>query len=255
MTINNLIEEKTKLPRVRSVAYPSITISDSIELTNRIYKIFGNITYTSREAISKQLHISESHLQTQISSCVQFGLLELKTKEGYKPTELFIKVRSPLPDENINEVFISIFSNPELYKTLIEQFNGKQLPQEAGLGTILYRRHKVSEKVASFAAKIFIESSIDCGFLKNDVLNLGDRVNEDNLEIIEENIESDKSANSQVLYLPPRTEKKDEGIEKSEIPPIPIFLDNGTIAKLYMPKGFTKDDLKRVSKVLNGYVE
>lgn len=255
MTDYTPIEDNKKIPRVRSVSYPSITLGESIELTGRIYKIFGNITYTSRDVIAKQLHISESHLQTQISSCVQFGLLELRSKEGYKPTDLFIRARSPLPEENLGDIFKEIFCNPELYKAIIEQFNGKRLPEEAGLATILYRKLKVAEKVADFAARVFIESAKETGFLKNDdTLFVGEgRVEVENIEVIED--KKSENGTSQYILLPSPPERKSEPPETSDVPPIPIFLDNGETAKLYMPKGFTKDDLKRVAKVITAYIE
>jgi len=160
-------ETEAKTKRIRSVAYPSFTIGDCIALTSQIYKFFGDSTYTSRAALSKRLTIRESNLQRQVSSCVQYGLLVVKPKEGYKPGEPFLKLYDPLPDENIGGVFISLFLKPELYKSIVERFNGKLLPQEEGLASILYRKQKVAEKVSSFVAKIFIESANECGFLKN----------------------------------------------------------------------------------------
>lgn len=240
-----------KSPRVRSVAYPSLSLFECIDLTSQIYKIFGSATYTSRDVIAKQLGVSESHLQTQISSCVQFGLLELKSKEGYRPTDLYIIVRNPLPDESVSDAYVQLINNPPLYKAIIEQFNKDQLPQEAGLATILFRKHKVAEKVSLFAARVFIQSIIQCNFLdqENWILDIVEpRRANDFVEVIED------KKKDQIIYLPTKAESVKK-IEEADTEPIEILLDNGRKATVLMPKDYTKRDLERVVKIVGIYME
>lgn len=241
-----------KIPRIRSVAYPSLSLSDCIELTSSIYKIFGGATHTARETIAKQLGVSESHLQTQVSSCVQFGLLELRSKEGYKPTDLYIIARNPMPGEELKDAYIEMITKPPLYKAIIDQFNKDHLPQEAGLATLLFRKHKVADKAAPLAAKVFIQSIIQCGFLdqENWILDMPSKGEEKGyVQVI------DEKPKDQILYLPAKGESFENPSKTPESEPIEILLDGGRKAQLYMPNDYSKKDLERVMKIIEIYIE
>lgn len=69
----------------------------------------------------------------QLSSCVQYELLELKSNDGYKPSIRYKKIKKPLPSENVNNFYLDCFKAPELYKRLITEVAGRQLPEVAGL--------------------------------------------------------------------------------------------------------------------------
>ena len=58
----------------------------------------------------------------------------------------------------------------------------------------------------------------------------------------------------EVTYLPPAANKS---IQKKtfDYPPIPVFMDDGSVAELYLPKGFNKPDVERVIKVLKAQIE
>ena len=246
-----------KQPRVRSVAYPSNTISHCVSLTERINKHFGNIAYVPREKISKNLEISDSHLQTQLSSCVQYGLLEMKPKEGYKPTPLFTKIYKPLPTENRLEALKQCFFECDLYKAVLGDCKGNVLTQD-GLATILYRNHKVSEPASPVAAKVFLENATELRLIGEDNILCLDGIQEAEVIELETPLEPEVRREDKITYLPPasKPEQKKEREEGSDVPPIPIFLDGeDRVAKLYMPKGFTQADLVRVSKILKAYAE
>ena len=51
-------EQKTKVPRLRSVAYPSYPLPASIELVTKIDNTFSDVGHTHRDSISKELRLS-----------------------------------------------------------------------------------------------------------------------------------------------------------------------------------------------------
>lgn len=246
-----------KLPRIRSVAYPSNTIEHCIKLVSNIYKIFGSSIYIARDQIAKKLNISESHIQTQLSSCVQYGLLELKAKLGYKPTKLFTKIYKPLPNEDVRLSKIEAFSQPELYQKIISEYNGEIHTIDA-LATILFRNLKVSESASTFAAKVFIENAKDLLLIDEEGLfQISTSKNVDTVEVLEEITEDIiKDDEPEVKYLPPPSKSSEENhVNKSfKHPPIPIFCEDGSVAELYLPNGFNKPDVERVVNVLKAYL-
>lgn len=242
--------KQSKSPRFRSVAYPSFTIQHCADLVTRIHKIFGNLTFTPRERLSKELNISDSHLQTQLSSCVQFGLLELKSKEGYKPTPLFTKLYRPTPNEKIEDAYLQAFQSPELYKGLIAQFNNQELPQEVGLAAILFRDYKVSDQASTAAAKIFVENA-----------KFVNAINEDSQFKIPGSDENDEIPFVEVITPPNNSNSKDTFflLESQSKPPtlevkLPILLDDGKTINIPLPNGINKADLEKIKKVIDAYL-
>lgn len=141
----------------RSHAYPSHTIQEMVEFVQKIYSKFGASTHLKREDIAAAFGLKEVTIQSDCSTCVQYGLLEMKKTAGYKPTSLFTSIFKPLNEAEKKSALIQALSNPELYQNLLREFSGQVVPIE-GLATILFRNHNIAEKVSSKAAEIFIEN-------------------------------------------------------------------------------------------------
>lgn len=247
-----------KAARVRSVAYPSNTIEHCVGLTSDIFKIFGNV-FATREAISKQLEISDSHLQTQLSSCVQYGLLELKSKEGYKQTPLFTKIYKPLQSERKEDALLEAFKNPELYKNIIREHDNQTLTA-TGLAIILFRNHRVSDNASTIAAKVFIDNAAALGLINEDNLfSVNNIVSIAEPLELSENIPSlnNTPKDDEVIYLPPNNIEQNinNNSKKYDFPPIPVFVDDdGNVAEIYLPKGFNRAHIERIIKVLTAQI-
>jgi hypothetical protein len=257
-------ESVNKSTRIRSVAYPSNTIEHCIALTSTIFKLFGNV-FATRKAISEKTEISDSHLQTQLSSCVQYGLLELKSNEGYKHTLLFTKIYKPLPSEKKEDALLEAFKNPELYKSIIKNHNQETLTA-IGLSIILFRNHKVSESASHLASKIFIENANGLGLLNEEnIFSVDSGVSiAETIELSENNSnrgDQNKEHDTEVIYLPPSQNNNSETNnynpgKKYNSPPIPVFVDDtGLVAEVYLPNGYNKAHILRIIKVLTAQVE
>lgn len=242
--------KSTKTPRFRSVAYPSFTIQHCSDLVTRIHKIFGNLTFTGRDRLSKELNISDSHLQTQLSSCVQYGLLELKSGEGYKPTSLFTKIYRPTPTEKVEDAYLQAFQSPELYKGLVSQFNNQELPQEVGLAAILFRDYKVSDQASISAAKIFVENAKFVRALSEDSkFKIPGTETGEEIPFIEvPNPIVDVKA-KETIFLPPSN-----FIETPTEIKLPILLDDGKTISIPLPNGLNRADLEKIKKVIDAYL-
>lgn len=213
-------------------------------------KEFTSVVFTPKEAISKTLDVTGGRFFMNLSSCVQYGLLELKSREGYKPTQLFKKIQKPLTNENANDFLNECFQSPDLYKKLIEYFNEKQLPSINGLANLLDRNYGVKGVASTIAAKVFLKNAEALGLIGE-----GNTLKLESYIPFEENKTEEGKDNKTppVLLIDPP--KKEVPFFQYEIREIPVFLQNKREAKLTLPVDFTDDDLNRIIKVLNAYVQ
>jgi hypothetical protein len=254
-------DKSAKKTRVRNSSYPSFTIENCIKFTTRIDSEFSNINYTPAKDISDTIGSSGGAFLQQLSSCVQYGLLELKSGEGYKSTERFEKIKKPLPSENVNDTLTECFQTPALYKRLLNDLREKQLPSEKGLANTLDRTYGVKGNAANVAAKVFLKNVQALG-----LLGAGNVLKLDNAYIpFEETPEEDAEETPQVLNEQPKlligpSDTKQQAELKQQMQnlgtrEIPVFLQGDKReARLILPIDFTEDDLKRIVKVLNAYL-
>lgn len=254
--ILNIIEMKQ-----RSASYPYYTIKESLDFSQRIYKNYGSSYRATREQIAEALGYSVGSLAQKVSAAVQYGLLDLKSKEGYKVTELFVKYHRPINTEAEQEVLVEAFKNPPLYADLIEVFENNILPPLRSLASILLQDHNISEKACDRAAEIFEQNAIDVNLL-NDNREL--TFNNDDIDVVEEEIvdveqEEVDTSPTQNKYAPTvvkNTEKNhqyqyenknpnqdfDEGNKNGAPIPHNIPLKNKRPAQLLLPSDVSSAD-------------
>jgi hypothetical protein len=258
--LNASAEDIKKPPRQRSNSYPAYTIDACIVFTQKVDTAFSSVGFTPQEAISQTLDQSGGAFLTIVSSCVQYGLLDKSTGNGYKPSDRFKKISRPLPHENIDDFKLECFAAPKLYKELIEVYADKQLPAEAGLANTLHRLYGVLGNASTIAAKIFYKNAKALKVLDDgNFLRLGGYIP------FEEDKRPDDAAaaaeeKSKQTVLLPQVNDNTPPPPPPQLPPpsyreIPIFLKGKGEAKLVLPQDFDNSDLKRIVKVLKAYYE
>jgi hypothetical protein len=252
-------EQNKKIPKQRSEPYPAFTLDSNIKFVEKIYNAFTDLRYTLAEDISKTLNQSGGNFLTQLACAVQYGLLEKNYSKGYKPTPLFKKIYKPTPNENVRDAQIEAFSKPPLYSKLIDEFRNSQLPSEAGLQNILDRNYGIIGNACITAAKVFFKNLAALGL--NNEANI---LKFDNyIPFVEDkNDASDESGteNKMQILIPINTQGQSKNSEilkpKIETKDIAIVLkgeERG--AKLTLPSDYSTEDLKRVIKILEVYLE
>lgn len=239
----------------RSSAYPSYTISESLEFAERIYKNYGDNYRATREDIADALNYSAGSLTQKVSSASQYGFLDMKSKEGYKVTDLFIKCFRPLSDESKQKALVEAFCNPPLYVELIESFKENYLPPVKPLSNILFQKHSISDSASDKAAEIFVSNAESIGVLnKEKFLTFKSELEdeEDVFEEIEDDINNERNAenNYSPVIIPPKNEDKNfnqdevnpnQSINKNAIPHN-IPLKNKLPAQLLLPSDINSAD-------------
>ena len=151
--------------------------------------------FTPKESISAHLQSSGGSFLMLLSSCVQYELLDIKQKEGYKPSNKFYKINKPVPGENINDTLLECLSAPELYKKMLAQFKDKPLPSESGLANILDRTYEVKGNASLLAAKVFLKNLTYLSLITDDRILKIDSIY---ISFEEQKNEDEKSDNNKV---------------------------------------------------------
>lgn len=162
----------------RSNAYPSLTVMESVDLTALINKNAGH-HFVKLEDIAKITNKSAGAMSQKVGTAVQYGLLEMKSGIGYRPTELFKKISRPVSPEERHQGLIEAFKNPKLYEELITKFTGSPIPSEIILSNILERDLSIYDEAAKKAAATFLENVEDLNLRNSyDELELEKKVEE-----------------------------------------------------------------------------
>jgi hypothetical protein len=247
----------------RSAAYPSYSLSYCLTICDTIYKNFGTSHRATREELSTALNLSVGNLQMKISSCVQYGLLDMKSKEGYKVTELFVRYKRPIDDNQATSAKIEAFKNPPLYEGLIGAFDGEILPPVRPLSNILYQKYSISESACESAASIFIENAHELNLLSEDnELNVDESKVNKAIEYYEEELPikntnrkdlNDNISNSTnaVIISEANTEKNPNNSNQNGFTPsngvvINILLKDKRTSQLVLPNDAVSSDLDTI---------
>jgi hypothetical protein len=243
----------------RSVAYPASTINNSREFTQTIYSHFGGNSFNTRETIGKILKKSPQILKAPISACVQYGLLEMRSSIGYKPTPRFMDLYKQDDPDIYREAMISCLKEPELYSTLLDLYKGDIVPALPVLANSLFKKHKIIENVSEKAASIFLQNLEDLDLIGNDrkLLDL-DLKPTPNIEKLQEDevIDDDAKKEPENKFEEQTRQDKEPIIDiNPELFVIEVPLINSRRAKIICPMDYTTKDLKKIMKVLGAYID
>jgi hypothetical protein len=237
--------------RRRSSPYPSYDIEYCLNLVKRIYDNFGSGNYyAKREELAKTLGISEGHLQTQVSSATQYGLLELKSGEGYKPTKLFIAIIKPINESQKNESLIQAFKSPNIYTSIIDKFENEKLPTLMPLSNILLQHFSFSDVASEKAASIFIDNAKYLKLLTEDnVLKLTNDFNDTDKNSTDLIDELRTENTGEIVKV--ETFEKDDNINsnikiETEFTPFNILLKGRKRAQLLIPNDIVSSDFDTI---------
>lgn len=235
------METKIKKESRRSNAYPSITLKEAIELAEFIYKNSGH-SFVKLEDIAKLTNKSIGSMSQKIGSAVQYGLLELKSGTGYRPSELLKRILKPINELEKEVCLIEAFKTPRLYNDLINRFDGSALPSEIILPNILERDNSIYDEAAKRAAQVFLEN-VDFLELRNNhnELVLEKKFNKETNNNSLEEQGQEEAINSNPEEAKPKTIVREES---SELLKIEIGLTGGKKAIIYYPHDLSPLDVE-----------
>jgi hypothetical protein len=160
-------KEKTEITSEdRIVSFPSETLKFCRDIVSQIVKRKGETSVPFKE-ISIILGKPFGTLTLPISTCVQYGVLENIFGKGYKVTDLYNKIETPVYESDRNKAILDALSNAPLYKALINEFNGKILPDEQGMTNYLVKTFGIKSYLIQKVVKVFFRNFRDYDLIDN----------------------------------------------------------------------------------------
>lgn len=233
----------------RSNAYPYYTIEYAFELTKKIYTQFGASAHNTRETIAKVLKMSPNYLVTPLSTATQYGLLEMKTKLGYNPTQLFVRYYKPESEEEKFQARLECLKSPKLYEALINSYKGDKVPSAAALATALFRRYNIAENASLRAAEIFIDNLKELNLLDGEY-KLSDFEGTSNLKVdVDDNKSNGREGEASEDNNQSNSKVESHQIDTGELS-LGIKLNDGRKAKLIYPENINDKDWDKIIRVI-----
>ncbi len=149
--------ENSNTRKIKITSFPVQSLTTSIELVAKIVKGRGEVGSTLKE-IAITTGIGEGSLPLPISTCCQYGIYESVYGTGYKTTELFQRIYLHSFIEDKKKAIFEALSNPPLYKRLLNDFNGKVLPDEKGFTNYLIKEFGFKPYAIPRIVKAFFEN-------------------------------------------------------------------------------------------------
>lgn len=229
-------ENQIKISRSR--IYPRYDLGAVILFLGLIDKLGG--VKVAQKTILAEMGKNSSNdpvFSGKISSAKQLGLLEAN-KNTYSVTKSGKLLLYPTPETDKNKLLLEAFKTPNLFKELIQRFDGKELPKSQSLGNILYNEYGISKNAKNRAAKVFIKSAETVGAIVNGHLKAttGDEVNQ---------IDKNRETVSPFNIFGRLSNNKNE---PQEMLTIPIPLSDGNDIRIAIPRN-PKDKEEIVNKI------
>lgn len=230
----------------KSALYPQVTWNDCLDFAKTVSSF--NLKAVSYLEVAKKYGLTSptaKSFTSKISSCKQYGLISTFSGNTIQITDTCKRILFPT-GENTQEIIRSCFSMPPLYSKLIALYDGKAIPNVNLLANILMNDHKIQKSVKDTAAKAFIESAEQLGFIKGGILCYSEELNSADFEscedksdatITEEITDNSNSLNNSQYISPMHTNNEADYITQT------IPFESGKIARVVIPIDATEDDL------------
>ncbi|MBL7682730.1 MAG: hypothetical protein JNK00_05180 [Flavipsychrobacter sp.] len=155
----------------RSPSFPSKTIPIAKGFSVTIFESVGE-TVLSYADLAKKGSVALREADNFAISSSQYGFMKIERGKGYGAIgKVCSALRLPKDGEE-SALYLSAFTSPPIYKTLISLFNGKKITEQ-GLIIDLVRDHEFTDNGAELASRVFIENARFLGLINEDgVLNV-----------------------------------------------------------------------------------
>jgi len=257
--------------RQKSASYPGYTLRQAEELAKAAFDSGARNCDQDKVAQAAKYSASGGAFKVLRSTAKQFGLIQVEKNGCLSVADEWIDVFHH--SENLQlykDARRKAMLRPKLYKQIIEEFSGRQLPSVEKLTRELHLNQKygILKDAASTAARLFLESANYAGLLNEkgyliDIIHAEQEAANENIEAdndivnVEEQNQNTRQTQREISKkLQPEqlivqsdnsveTPPSLEGLERHE-----ISLVNGKKAYLYVPVPLPYGEKERLKKYL-----
>ena len=154
---------KTRQKRARSTAHPGLTIHEAARVARAVEEGGGKL---SDEALATGLKTTAkaSKFLRSVAAAGYYGLIQRKGGTS-TVTDLGKRVVTPTREGDDRAALAEAFGHPQLFKELLQRFDGRTLPRRELFHNILHTEFGITLAAAPEAAKVFVESGLGVGRL------------------------------------------------------------------------------------------
>ncbi len=228
----------------KSRKYPGASLAECIDFIEKIEKFNGPVGYKQMAELYS-VTTSANSFKAKVSSSKQFGLIEADGQK-IELTKIAKSYLYPVSVDSKAKILNEVVYNPQLYKELIDRFNGKQLLDTNVLANLLFNDYDIIKTSKDVAAKAFIDTIEFVGIVKNGILiySLECKVVDMEDSSIQEDVKGETNSNIEIPSINdmPTTKKNLDNV-------LNLFIEqeyeteSGRLAKITIPREATKDDL------------
>lgn len=232
----------SKKPRKpRSPAAPSSNLETCFTDVHKVWKKYGAASVTRSEAASTLgASSTSSTFHRRVFSITAFGLLEAEGQK-LKVSSVFQTLKTAKPNTSaFKKAALEAVERPRTFRDLLAEFGSKLPPRDAIAGRLVSQK-SFNEKPAEQAARALEESLRWAGVLdgNNNILPIRDEGT-----------------------TPPgsRNEQDDDTVPDSKQPlaenlSTDVALSDGRTLRISYPRGLTKEDAQKASRVLDALAQ
>jgi hypothetical protein len=160
---DNSLEIKPTKRRDRSTPFPSVTLSEAIDLVKELNETMG-VGPHKRSAVAVGIGYKSlsGTAASKIAALTHYGLIT-KSGDSYTLSDISTKILFPRSDQDIPTALKDAAMTPSLFLKLHSKYKGEQLPKL--LPNILHTEYSVSQKASTEATEIFKDTMRFAGLL------------------------------------------------------------------------------------------
>lgn len=149
----------------RSIPYPSKTLFETKPFVIGIYEGVGDQLELQYDDMAKYGGVSRRETPYFASTASQYGWTESVYGKGHKVNGDICKIlRKPQGNEEA-EILKKAFISPEVYQSIIKEWNGKQIQSIDALDIYLGRTFSFTDTGSTQCAEVFIENAKALGLI------------------------------------------------------------------------------------------
>lgn len=257
----------------RSASYPAYTLHQAEELAKVVFELGARNCNQDKVAQSANYSVNSGAFRSLRASANQFGLLQLGKNSYLSVSDEWIEIFHSEDPQLLKESRRKAILQPKLYKQLLDEYSGRQLPTLERLSRELHLNQKygILKDAAETAARIFLESANYAGLVnekgylidpdQNGYQTIGMNIKDvgDNREKEDRDIEHSQHEASEKLEKKSSAQKDSptdatfpsiEGLEKYE-----ITLINRKKAYIYVPVPLPRGEKERLKQYIDLILE
>ena len=239
--------------REKSALYPAVTIDDCIDFI-KVVDSFKSKT-VAYKVVAEHFGLSSVTTKSftqKIGSSKQYGLINTNSST-IQLTDLAKNILYPTSNDMAG-IKKECFSLPPLYVSLIQEYDGKAIPDEMLLANILMTKYSISKVAKENAARVFIKNAENLGYIKAGIFSL-ENADSYESELVEqadglvEEQGADVSVNNDEIMCSNDYKNNSDDPSDYIIQKYPV--ESGKIAQIIIPIDSTKDDLLMIRDMLD----